>query len=1038
MPVPFLESIARAYASRQNDLSGHLFIFPNRRACTFFIRNLSLELGDKAVLLPSVTTMSDFVEDVSGRVVASRIEILFMMYRAYCNMLQEDGVSELPEFDTFRRWGETALSDFNEVDMHDVDADAVFKNVKDLREISANFLTEQQLEVMEEFFGYSYDPQTMATEFWKKFDENEDDHLHSKFRMLWQVLAPLYHKLSEELSAKGVVTSGGAYRIAADILEKEVPTSLHASKIVMVGFNALTRTEQRIFDALASYSVDDGSEPFVDFFWDMPGPVISSLSSTAGRYVQHGISRWAAPDWALPYLTESDISEMPPDLRVISVPSNSLQTKVVADILSDMAGRLPEEDFKDAKIAVVLPDERLLIPMLYSLPDVVDDVNLTMGYPLRLSGVATFVSLLRRMQAGRRKTSRGVGYYYKDFNLVLSHPFSHVLFGHDVSKVKEWIKHNHRSIVDVSELRQETPSIASLLAPLPDDASPQDVAAWLNNLLTAISECIAEDGMVDLREDSGNSMKPEMQVIKNNVDLANIEAYRHALALVLDTASQYMVGMHWTTFLSMTERLVSAETVTFEGQPLKGLQVMGLLETRSLDFERIVIPSLNERVLPARRRAHTFISDSLRKAYGLPPVNYSESLFSYYFYRMIARAKEVVMLYDSRSSDGARSGDVSRYILQLKYLYARDSLVMETRTFEMSQSELKPHPVAKTDETMLLLSSFTDPGAEGSNLSATALTKYTSCQLRFYFEHVLRIRTDEEAVDYIDAMTQGDIVHFVMENIYLPPEKQARYLKHPELIDAKFIKARLTDRTTINRLIRIAINKLHFHMPEEKLETPLTGSAAYVAKILRRQVMAILEFDLSQTPFFLYGVEIAANVSLELPDYAPVNMRFAIDRLDKVHVKDGVKEYDILRIVDYKTGSVHAVAESMESVFAGEYTGRNLLQLWLYANLFDALQDKCMDKDAPRPLLQLFEKRENIPSQPMLLELYDVNAILKGIHTYPVIEAETQMSHSLQNEAFLSNLEAMLCQIFDKDIPFEPTSDPDTCRLCPFKAICWR
>lgn len=1018
MPVPFLESIARAYASREVDLSGHLFVFPNRRACTFFIRNLSRELGDKAAWLPKVVTMSDFIEEVSGRVVASRIELLFIMYQSYVKMLKERGVKEVPEFDAFRRWGETVLSDFNEVDMHDVDADAIFKNVKDLREISSNFLTDEQLKVMEEYFGYVYDPKNVATEFWKKFGEKEKSELHQKFRMLWQVLAPLYHSLSEELASKGLVTSGGAYRMTADILDKDIPSSLGASKIVMVGFNALTRTEQRIFDALASYTVDDGSESFADFFWDMPGPVISSASSTAGRYVQYNIARWPAPDWALPYLANSDTDKMPPEMKVMAVPSNSLQTKMVAEILTDMQQRIPKEDFMDAKIAVVLPDERLLIPMLYSLPGEVGDVNLTMGYPLRLSGASTFVSLLRRMQAGRRKTSGGIGFYFKDFSLVLTHPFSQSLFGQEVVKVKEYIKRHHRAIVDVAELRHEAPKVASILIPLPDEATPDEAFSWIDNILVAVAESIAND--------------------KNNVDIANIDSYRQALALVREMSRQYSIGMRWNTFLSLTDRLVSAETVNFEGQPLKGLQVMGLLETRSLDFERIIIPSLNERVLPARRRARTFISDSLRKAYGLPPVNYSESLFAYYFYRMIARAKEVVMLYDSRSSDGARSGDVSRYVLQLKYLYARDSLIMESRSFDMSQSELKPYPIAKTDETMHLLSSFTDPGPEGSNLSATALTRYASCQLRFYFEHVLRIRTDEEAVDYIDAMTQGDIVHFVMENIYLPPEKQGHYLEYPELIDADLVRSRMNDTHTIERLLRIAINKLHFHRKEEKYDTPLTGSVAYVARILLKQILSILEFDLEQTPFLLYGVEIAGNVSLELPGNDPVNMRFAIDRLDKVRIKEATEEHDILRIVDYKTGSVHAKAESMASVFAGEYSGRNLLQLWLYANLFDALPDKRMENGSERPALRLFGQGVDIPKQPMLLELYDVNAIPKGIHTYPVIASETLLSHTRQNEEFLSLLEEMLRQLFDKDSPFEPTTDSDTCRLCPFKTICWR
>lgn len=1022
MAIPFLQSIAMAYSNHATDLSGYLFVFPNRRACTFFLKNLTSLLSGKHALLPEVTTMSDFVEKVSGYTVAGRIELLFILYESYCRLLKSSGVSNLPSFDVFRRWGETALSDFNEVDMQDVDPDAIFKNVKDIREISANFLTEEQLKVMEEFFGHPYDPAQLAGNFWKKFIDKEDHELNSKFRLLWQVLAPLYHEMSDALEAKRLVSSGGAYRKASEVLEKEIPACISASKIVVVGFNALTRAERRIFDALVSYTTDDGLEPFAEFFWDTPGPVIADRSSAAGRYVQYGKDRWPSPEWALPFLKMSDVEGMPESMKVIAVPSNSLQTKAVADVLSDFGQRLPPSDFSEAKVAVVLPDERLLIPMLYSLPENIKDVNLTMGYPLKLSGVATFVSLLRRMQSSRRKAGNGVGYYYKDLDLVLSHPFSQVLFGKEVTKMKEWIKKHHRAIVDIGEFRNIAPLAVTMLSPLNEDGSHHDVAVWLDNILKGIVESLDKDGGKNLR---------------NNVDIANIGVYRQALSLVLDTVEEYGVVMHWSTFLSLTDRLISGETVTFEGQPLKGLQVMGLLETRALDFERIIIPSLNERILPARHRNRTFISDSLRKAYGLPPVNYSESIFAYYFYRMISRAKEVVMLYDSRTSDGARSGDVSRYVLQLKYLYAPETLRMEARTFGMAQSDLRPYPIPKTPATMDLLSAFTDPGPEGRNLSATALTKYASCQLRFYFEHLLRISTDEEAVDYIDPITQGDIVHDVMQNIYLPPEKQSRYLDAPVVLDAAYIIAKIKDTQTIDALIRRAVNRLHFHRQEDGLDRPLAGSAAFVAKVLRSQIVSILEFDLSQAPFLLYGVEIDGNVSLELPGANPINMRFAIDRLDRVSMlHDGIN-LEIKRIVDYKTGSVHADSESLAKVFEGEYSGKNLLQLWLYANLFDALPDKRLGKGPDRPLLKLFG-RKDFPSEPMLLELYDVNVVRKGFHTYPVIDGATQYSHADLNEEFLSLLEKMLRQIFNPEEPFMPATDLATCRLCPFKTICWR
>lgn len=1023
MATPFLQSIVKAYSTENNDLSDYLFIFPSRRACTFFLKNITTSYRGRVAMLPDVMTMSEFVEKISGRIVAGRIELLFILYKAYVNLQATTGATGIQEFDKFRRWGETALSDFNEVDMQDADPDEIFKNVKDIREISSNFLTEEQLKVMEEYFGQTYDPAELATGFWKDFNAKKDNELHKKFLPIWQTMAPLYHEFHEALKHQGLISSGGAYRLAADVLEESIPESITAKKIVFVGFNALTRSEIRIFDALASYQTDDGSDSFADFFWDIVGPVINDSTSVAGRYVLRNNKRWPSPQWASQYLSSSEIMEMPEKIKVIAVPSNSLQAKVVGDEIEKMAQHLNNSDFNDAKIAVVLPDENLLIPILYSLPDNISDVNLTMGYPMKLSSSATFVSLLRRLQSSRKKSANSIGYYYKDLETVLSHPLSQSLFGDAVSKVKEWIKTHHHSIVNINDVRHISEKMSSLLSPLSEDATPDEAVLWLDNILRSVSESISESGL---------------KIVKANVDVANIDVYRVILKQLLDTVKEYGISMQWRTFLSLSDRLISGETITFEGQPLRGLQVMGMLETRALDFERIIIPSLNERILPARRRVRTFISDSLRKAYGLPPMNYSESIFAYYFFRMIARAKEVVLLYDARSSEGARSGDVSRFVLQLQYLYAKDTLKMESRSFDISKSDLKPYPIAKSDDIMELLSSYRDTGPEGRNLSATALTRYADCHIRFYFEHLLRIRTDEESVDYIDAITQGNILHYVMQNIYLPKEKQGYYLEHPELIDAEIIETKKKNIEEIDRLIRVGINKEHFHRKEEQLDAPLRGSVTYVAKVLRSQILNILEFDLKQTPFLLYGVEIAGNVSIRMPEGSPINMRFAIDRLDCVKDGDASVNGRRLRIVDYKTGSVHVQTESMQRVFEGDPLGRNLIQLWLYANLFDALPDRNLKKDSQRPELILFGEDCKLPKEPLTLELYDINKVKTGKHTYPIIGKIEQTVHTELNDEFLNLLQETLKELFDQNVPLQPTQNPASCTFCQFKTMCWR
>lgn len=1026
MSQPFLRSIAQAYTSKFNDLAEYKFVFPNRRSGTFFLKEVSDCYKDTCRVLPEVATMSDFTEQLCGYVVAGKIEQLFILYHVYCRLLAADGVKELPSFDRFRRWGETALSDLNEVDMQSADADALFKNVKDVKEISANFLTDEQLAVMEEYFGYDKNSGERVRTFWKTFIEyetgaHEKNELHSKFRLIWQMMSPLYHAFRKELESRGLISNGGSYRRCADLLEENASALLTSKKIVFVGFNALTASERRIFNALAKYEMDDGSSAYSDFIWDITGPVICDNASSAGRYVRHNAKRWPMPEWLLPFIALSEEKEITPVIRTIGIPSNSMQAKVASEEVAAMARRIPEEDFNSAKVAVVLPDENLLLPMLYSLPEEIRNVNLTMGYPIKLTAIATYVSLLRRLQGSRRRSRGKIGYYFKDLELVLSHPFSQILFGAETERTKYWIKDHHRTIVDIDEFRDECPVIGELLIPFPDSASGSDAAVWLDAILETLLCNLSENDHV---------------TIKNNLDKATVEFYRLSLRRMVDIAREYDVAMEWRTFLTMTDRLISGETVTFEGQPLVGLQVMGLLETRALDFERIIIPSLNERIMPARRRPRTFLSDSLRQAFGLPPVNYAESIFSYYFYRMIARAKEVVLLYDSRSSEGARNGDVSRYVLQLKYLYARDKMTIDNRSFLISKSDLRPYPIVKKGDPYVeaILKRYCNQEEDSENLSSTALTNYASCQVKFYFHEVLKLRDDVESTDFIDAITEGNIVHYVMEHLYLPADKRKRLLKHPELIDEEFLKQRIEDQDRIDRLIRKAINKMHFHLPQSRQDDPLHGSAKSIAKLLRKQITNILEFDLIQAPFKLYGVEISGNVAV-IFDGRKINMRFAIDRLDSVSIHEDGEYKECLRIVDYKTGSTYRVAESLKSVFEGDYRCKHLLQLWLYANIFNAVSAESDDFGIGRQEIRLTS--EGSGATPLILELYNVNKIKSGQHTYPMVENVEHKTHLALNEEFLKELRQMIGSLFENPT-FEPTCNASTCNLCSFKNICWR
>lgn len=1019
--IPFLHSVARAYASRYSDLSEVLFLFPNKRSGTFFLKYLKEELHNHAAIAPEVKTISEFIGDVSGRVAASRIDLLFMLYRCYRHLLglpdREEGDDEAVNFDSFLGWGEAVLGDFNEVDLYLADPEEVFKNVKDFREISSTFLTEEQRRVMQEYFGRT-DPGD-PTRFWNNFEDEE--HLSEakrRFLHLWRAMAPLYENLNKELKEVGLAYTGGMYRLAASRLtEEDVMEILPYKKVVAVGFNALSTSEQTIFAALRDTDGYEGFDAFADFFWDATGPILSKEINSASKFVESNIRAFPCPDWALPVLKLSDKETLPDVMRVVASPSNAAQVKIAGEILAELRGKLSGDEFKNAKVAVVLPDENLLLPMLYSLPGGMGDVNLTMGYPLRLTSVVPFVNLFRRLYNSMRILDGEKAFFNRDLKLFLSHPFSHACFSTDaINYINGYISESHRLMVTVSEIGAFSPKLAAILDGLNQSFTPHDTLAYLDTILSEVEEALP-------------GRKEAM--VKSRLEISHISVYRDALRRLDDILCEYDMKMRPMTVFRLADRLLAGESVGFEGEPLTGLQVMGLLETRSIDFDHILILSANEKVLPRRARTRSFIPDSLRHAYGMPPANYAEGIFAYYFYRMISRAKGVAMIYDARSGGGLRSGDVSRYVLQLRHLFAKDLLKEEDWKFILSGKEPYDPSIDKIDKTGVpvkeikeQLDLFCDKDSR-KNLSASALQAYRECQVKFYYQSVLGISTDNEPSEFIDAIAAGNILHDVMLKIYLPEkDMQGKVLDTPLLIKRETIDRMLDDIEGLERLVRHCVNAEHYGYKDEKLDTPLTGTTEMVARHIVEQVKGILRHDRELTPFKYYGGEIKYRLDVKLQSGRHVNFKFAIDRLDEITVDgDGV-----LRIVDYKTGSLKLEAGSIEELFKGDWRSEQVFQLFTYAWLLGKIE--------------LPFTTENVR-----MEIYDVPGMQNGEVNLPMVGIAddsgnlsdapvTITNYDMVSQEFSAGMEKMIDSIFEAP-RFEACEETE-CNLCALRTLCRR
>ena len=935
---PFLRQVARHYFKGQ-DIKETCFVFPNRRSMVFFrkyLADLVRESGSGVpVPVPPMYTINDFFCSLYGGKVSDRLRLLTVLYSIYA---AHYGKAE--PLDQFIFWGDVMLGDFNDVDKYLVDAASLFRNVADYKDIKDDYsyLTDSQKEAIKSFLSHF------------QGSSGDDDSVKNRFLGIWNILLPVYQDFNKVLMESGMAYEGMVYRALAerlkggeaarDVLEKVFPD---VRKYVFVGLNALNECERTLLSKMR----DAGMAEFV---WDYVSPQIQNPANKSSYFMKRNIADY-------PQAFTITAGGMP-EITVVSVPSGVSQAKLAPQILA-------QTDGDPVETAFVLPDESLLLPLLNSVPPEYDSINVTMGYPMKNSAVYFLVDAMGRMQLKLRKRDDGWYFYHREVSEVFSSSILGSMLTDEEKAIVDKVKRAAKYYIPEKDLRGG-PTLERVFRPVVPEASPEHNAAlcrYLSDFAGEIGRTLARRGDMPLELDFAKRLHTTLNVLA-------------------DTPLQVLPQ----TWLKVMESAAEGISVPFKGEPLKGLQIMGPLETRALDFRNIVILSANEGMFPRRSVSSSFIPPELRKGFGLPTYEFQDAVWAYYFYRMLQRASKVWLVYDSRT-EGLNSGEESRYIKQLQYHF--NVKVKRIVAGAALEPVLPDGDIPKTPEDVEII--------RGSNLSASSLNSYLKCPAQFYYRTVKKLDTPDEVAESLDSGMIGDVFHHTMQALY----------SGKDVVTREDIKAMKADEKRLKALVRTFIL-------EEMHSVEVTGRNLVTEQIILDYVKHTLEHDEklledSGSPGFrILGLE--KFMETRFQGFRIIGF---IDRMDSY-------QNGKVRIVDYKTGKVEdddiritdANARKVaDKLFGESNSGRPkiALQLFIYGLLAEA--------------------DSSLSGQTIVNSIYSTGRMF----TSPLQDME-------QSPEFFSivkeRLKGLLEEITDTSVPFRRTSDPQTCKWCDFKAIC--
>ena len=956
----FLKLVAAdLYKHTEGNLAHTAVVFPNKRAGLFFNEYLAQE-SDSPIWSPAYVSISELFRSLSPWEVGDPVKLVCELYKIFRRETQSTET-----LDDFYFWGEMLISDFDDADKNKVDTDKLFSNLQDLRNIMDDytFIDDEQEEAIRQFF--------------QNFSIERRTALKERFISLWDVLGNIYKGFRESLASQNIAYEGMMYRHVIEHLDVD---KLPYEKYVFVGFNVLNKVEHTLFTQLK----DAGKAVF---YWDYDEFYMKenrqAVTHEAGEFIRRNLRDFPSP---LSGELFKNLSK-PKEVHYIASSTENAQARYLPQWIRNNL-TTPEKE-----TAVVLCNEALLQPVLHSLPAEVKHVNITMGFPLSQTPVYSFLIALLELHTHGFNFKSG-RYTFQSVVTLLKHPYTRQLTGQAELLEKE-LTRNNRFYPLPGELGKDE-FLTRLFTPLSGNL----------NLCIRLSETLQQVASIYQANTSGTE----------DTDAFN-QLYRESLFKAYTTINRFRtlieedeLTVQSETFRRLLVKVLSATNIPFHGEPAIGMQVMGVLETRNLDFRHLVLLSVNEGQLPKSGGDSSFIPYNLRKAFGMTTIEHKIAVYAYYFYRLLQRAERITLIYNT-SSDGLNRGEWSRFMLQflIEWPHPITRQFLEAGQSPQGTSSIT---VEKTPDVMRQMQSLFDVRANPkAKFSPSALNYYLDCPLKFYYRYVAGLSAPDEVSAEIDSATFGSIFHYAAEHIYKD------LTTHGKVINKEALETLLRNEVKLQDYVDTAFKKLFFNVPQNE-KPEYNGVQLINSAVIARYLKQLLQNDLRYAPFTFIASEMEVDEPIDIQTPKGVIKSRIGGIIDRMDSKDGT-----LRIVDYKTGGDADTPPHVESLFIPDKKRSNyVFQTFLYAAI-------------------MCRKQPTMKIAPALLYIHRA-----ATETYsPVIQMgeprkpkEAVEDFSKYEKEYRERLQGLLEEIFNPEKSFTQTEIIEKCTYCDFKALCKR